>query len=163
MEELIRKAMQKDKDSFMELFDGMTEKLYKTARALLYSDEDVADALQETILSAWENIGGLRKPAFFRTWVTRILINKCRDQLRKKEILFQDGEFPEKAALEQGYECLEWSDLLYRMDEKYRLVLALYYVEGFSTSEIAEATGLTKSAVWTRLQRGREKLSELYR
>lgn len=163
MEELIRKAMQKDKDSFMELFDGMTEKLYKTARALLYSDEDVADALQETILSAWENIGGLRKPAFFRTWVTRILINKCRDQLRKKEILFQDGEIPEQADLEQGYECLEWSDLLYRMGEKYRLVLVLYYVEGFSTSEIAKATGLTKSAVWTRLQRGREKLSELYR
>lgn len=163
MEELIRKAMQKDKDSFMELFDGMTEKLYKTARALLYSDEDVADALQETILSAWENIGGLRKPAFFRTWVTRILINKCRDQLRKKEILFQDGEIPEQADLEQGYKYLEWSDLLYRMGEKYRLVLVLYYVEGFSTSEIAKATGLTKSAVWTRLQRGREKLSELYR
>ena len=52
MEELIRKAMQKDKDSFMKLFDGMTEQLYKTAWALLYSDEDVADALQETILSA---------------------------------------------------------------------------------------------------------------
>ena len=104
MEELIRRAMQKDKDSFMELFDGMTEQLYKIARALLYSDEDVADALQETILSAWENMEKLRKPAFFRSWITRILINKCKDQLRKKEILFQDGEIPEQAASEQGYE-----------------------------------------------------------
>ena len=162
MNELIQKAMQRDVDSFMELINSTTEQLYKTATAMLSSEEDVVDAVQETILTAWEKIGHLRNPASFKSWIIRILINKCNDQLRKREILTESGELPEQAVPEPGYERGEWAEILARLDEHYRLVLALYYVEDFSAKEIAKLTGLKESAVRTRLKRGREKLLELY-
>ena len=162
MKELIQKAMRKDADSFAQLIENMTEQLYKTAQAILFSEEDVADAVQESILCAWEKIGQLRNPDSFKSWITRILINKCNDQLRKREILFENGEFPEQAVSEPGYERGEWAEMLAKLEEHYRLVLVLYYVEDLSTSEIAKLTDLTESAVRTRLQRGREKLLKLY-
>ena len=162
MKELIQKAMRKDADSFSQLIENMTEQLYKTAQAILFSEEDVADAVQESILCAWEKIGQLRNPDSFKSWIIRILINKCNDQLRKREILFENGEFPEQAVSEPGYERGEWAEMLAKLEEHYRLVLVLYYVEDLSTSEIAKLTDLTESAVRTRLQRGREKLLKLY-
>lgn len=43
---------------------------------------DAADAISDTILACWEKIGQLREERYFRTWITRILVNKCRDILR---------------------------------------------------------------------------------
>ena len=43
------------------------------------NDEDVADAIQDTILSCYENLPGLKKNNYFKTWMIRILINKCKD------------------------------------------------------------------------------------
>ena len=70
----------------------------------------------------------------------------------KKEILLKE--------IENG--SIVDPEMLAKLEEHYRLVLVLYYVEDLSTSEIAKLTGLTESAVRTRLQRGREKLLKLY-
>ena len=58
------------------------QNMYKVARSILLRDEDVADAISDTILVCWEKIDTLKKNRFFRTWMTRILINKCNDILR---------------------------------------------------------------------------------
>ena len=53
--------------------------MYRTAVSILMNDEDAADAIQDAILACWEKIDGLKEPRYFRTWMTRILINKCYD------------------------------------------------------------------------------------
>ncbi|GFI31849.1 ECF RNA polymerase sigma factor SigW [Lachnospiraceae bacterium] len=58
---------------------------------------------------------------------------------------------------------LEWNETLSHLDKKYRLVLMLYYVEGFKTSEISKILEIPESTVRTRLARGREKLTLLCR
>ena len=136
--------------------------MYKTARAILNNEEDAADAISDTILACWEKLGQLRENKYFRTWLTKILVNKCKDIIRKKQNLLFTDEMPEIPSKDYGYENLEWKQTLNELDERYRTILILYYVEGFKTSEIAEIMELPESTVRTRLSRGREKMAQRY-
>lgn len=84
---LIRKAKKGDKDAFCRLIDENVQSMYKVAAAYLKNDEDVADAIQDTILSCYENLKSLKQNRYFKTWMIRILINKCKDMIQKKSWL----------------------------------------------------------------------------
>ena len=83
MNELVNQAKKGDPDAFTELMQSQMQNMYKAARAILNRDEDVADAISDTILACWEHLGSLKQAGYFRTWMTRILINKCYEQIRK--------------------------------------------------------------------------------
>lgn len=85
LENLVIKAKQGSKDAFLELMLMHKEYLYRTA--FLYTrDRDTArDVVQECIVKSMEAIDGLRKPEFFKTWLTRILINCARSALRQSK------------------------------------------------------------------------------
>lgn len=159
---LIKKARARDADAFTELMMSQMQSMYKTARSVLDNEEDAADAISDTILTCWEKLGQLKEDRYFRTWMTRILINKCRDIQRKKENLFFTDEVPEIESEEKGFTNLEWEQALESLDERGRTVVILYYVEGFKTSEIAEILQIPESTVRTRLARAREKLAVHY-
>lgn len=162
MDELIKDARQGNPDAFTQLMQSQMQNMYKAARALLHNDEDVADAISETILTCWEKIEQLKYEKYFRTWMTRILINKCNDILRKKENLFYTPEIPEIPSHDTRLENVEWKEALNSLDKRYRLILLLYYVEGFKTSEISQILEMPESTVRTRLARGRKRLAEEY-
>ena len=82
MQTLVGKAAQGDVGAFLELMDRNSLAMYKVARAILNNDEDAADAIQDTVLSCFEKLHTLEKPEYFKTWMTRILINKCNGILR---------------------------------------------------------------------------------
>ena len=160
MDSLIGRAKQGDPDAFTELMQLQMQNMYKAARSVLYHDEDVADAISETILICWEKLWQLKEEAYFRTWMTRILINKCNDILRKQRNVTLVEEVPETSFYDRKYENVEWEEALESLDEKYRLVLMLYYVEGFKTGEISEILDVPESTVRTRLARGRQQLAK---
>lgn len=160
MKQLIEKARQKDPDAFTELMQSQMQNMYKAARAILCNDEDIADAISDTLLTCWEKLGQLKDSRYFRTWMTRILINKCTDILRKKERMVWQSEVPETPDTDCGFENAEWKNVLNSLPERYRLVMILYYVEGFKTSEISQMINIPESTVRTRLARGREQLAQ---
>lgn len=156
------KAKRGDPDAFTELIQGQMQMLYKVARSILYSDEDAADAIQDTILACWEKLESLKSGQYFKTWLTRILVNKCNDQIRRHHRCIPIEKIPEISQKSHEFENLEWNEALSHLDEKYRLVIMLYYVEGFKTSHISQILDIPGSTVRTRLARGREKLMEIY-
>ena len=159
---LIRKAKKGDKDAFCRLMDEQVQSMYKVASAYLKNDEDVADAIQDTILSCYENLKSLKQNRYFKTWMIRILINKCRDILqRKKQITYTDQK-PEMPFYEEEYASKEWAQVLEPLDNKYRLVILLYYMEGFNIREISDILDMKESTVKSRLQRGRKQVAEMY-
>ena len=162
MENLVRQAMQKNADAFTTLMRNQMQNMYKTARAILYSDEDIADAIQDTILTCWEKLSRLEEPMYFRTWMTRILINKCNDILRAQKKFVLVENLPETPAPDLGFSNLEWIQVLERLKPKDRIVVILYYVEGFKTSEIAQMLEMSESTVRGTLARSREKLATEY-
>lgn len=153
-------AQNGDSDAFTRLMQSQLQNMYKAARAILSNDEDVADAVSDTILTCWEKLRQLKNPSCFRTWMTRILINKCKDIIRKQSGFSLVEELPEQPVYDTKYENVEWKDALNSLDEKHRLVMVLYYVEGFNTAEISEMLDMTESTVRSRLSRGREKLAK---
>ena len=114
--------------------------MYKIARSYFSSDEDIADAIQDTIETCYRTIAHLEDAGYFRTWLTRILINKCIDIIRKNRRERPVSEFPEYGEVSTELSSLEFNDLMNTLDEKYRTILLLYYGEGFRISEIARGS-----------------------
>ena len=98
IEQLVRRAKKRDPDAFTELMQLHEKDMYRTASAILPQDADIADAIQETILTVWEKIDTLQKNRYFKTWMIRILINKCKDILRSGRRMICVEELPEQAA-----------------------------------------------------------------
>ena len=77
MEQLIKQAQQGDPEAFIELIELNKQSMYKAARAILRNTEDVADAMQETILSCFQNIKNLKQPRYFKIWLISRILNPC--------------------------------------------------------------------------------------
>lgn len=157
---LLKRAKEKDSEAFEILMRNELSSMYRVAASILQNDEDVADAVQETLLICWEKIGTLKNDSFFKTWLTRILINQCNDILRKRKPTVSIDEIQEISVLD-SYDNREWKEITKLLDEKYRTVIELFYVEELSTREIAKALKLSEANVRIRLSRGRKQLKEL--
>ncbi len=168
MKELVKRAMHGDTQAFVTVIQECTESMYRVARGFLRDDEDIADVIQNTIMVCFEKIGDLRNPNYFKTWMTRILINECKDMLMSQkniqltesmeDIMDRERQFCQ-SRIEEDFETRE---LLSLLDEKYRAIMILYYLEGFKVSEIGKLLDMKVSTVKTRLSRGRKELQQLY-
>lgn len=157
MEQLVRRAINGDTDAFLELMDQNTQIMYKTAWSVLRNNEDASDAVAETILTCFEKIYTLKNPAVFRTWMIRILLNHCYAIIRDQAHYVRSGEIPEKTEM-QNWEENEgdsFRELIQGVDEKYGMILTLYYADELTIREIAEVLRLNENTVKTRLVRGR--------
>ena len=159
---LVRKARTHEKEAFQQLMEQEGKSMYKIAKAILKNDEDAADAMQETALACWEKIDTLKKDKYFRTWLTRILINNCNAIYRQRARMVSGETVPDGWFQETGYENAEWESFLSCLEEKYRTIIMLYYVQGFKTREIADILQINENTVRGRLVTARNKLEEQY-
>lgn len=158
---LVKRAKGHDPDAFTMLMQQYASDMYRVAIAILMNDEDAADAIQDTILACWEKLGNLKDNKLFKTWMTRILINKCYDIRKERERLTGMEDYEEPVAREDSN--FEFKEMLSILDERYRIPLELFYGQGYKIDEIADVLHIPKSTVQTRLARGREKLAVHYR
>lgn len=156
---LISEAKNKNSDAFDQLMRPQLQRMYRIAISMLENEEDAADAIQETTLKCWQKIGQLKSEEYFQTWLTRILINQCKDVLKSRKKYVHIEDVPE-IGYEDDYFTNEWKSLLSNLNEKYRIVMELYYVDGFSTKEIAEMLHITDMNVRSRMVRGRKQLEQ---
>jgi RNA polymerase sigma-70 factor (ECF subfamily) len=159
---LVKKAKNKDPDAFVKLMDAQKQSLYRVAKAYLKNDYDCADAIQETILACWEKLETLKKEKYFKTWMIRILINKCKDQLKNCQELYLEDAKVNEIFWEEDFSKLEWEELLQAVGEKYREILVLYYSEGFKIREISQLLDMPEATVKTRMRRAKAKLEHEY-
>lgn len=156
---LVKKAQKGDQDAFVKLIEKNKMSLYKTAKSYLKNEDDVADAIQDTILSAYEHIGELRNVSYFKTWITRILMNHCNDLLRRQKRL-SSAEWTEDKAVFVSADDSAFYELLEELPEDVRMIFLLYYGEGFTTKEVAQILELNENTVKSKLKRGRKKLKQ---
>ena len=156
---LIEDAKNRNPNAFDQLMRTQLQRMYRIAVSMLQNEEDAADAIQETVLKCWQKIGQLKNDEYFQTWLTRILINQCKDILRERKKFVFVEDIPE-IVHEDNYFTDEWKELLSSLSKKNRIVMELYYVDGFSTKEIAEMLHITDMNVRTRMARGRRQLEQ---
>ena len=157
---LVLQAQRRDKDAFVTLIGLYRESMYQIAYAILKNNEDAADAMQDTILICWEKIDTLRHARYFKTWMTRILINRCNRlySQRNRTTDLNEGTFssisPDPAAR------MEWQEMMQQLTDNQRIVVELYYAQQFKIHEIAEILDITPSAVKNRLHTARKVLKQ---
>lgn len=144
-----------DKEFFVRELEAQSAMLYRVAYTLLRDDHACEDALQDTALKAWEKRNALREPRYFRTWVTRICINACRDIQRRGRRVVCLEEFPEMASAPPDPTL----DLvLAALPEALRLPLVLCCCEGMTYAEIATTLHLPVPTVRGRIHRAKMEL-----
>jgi RNA polymerase sigma-70 factor (ECF subfamily) len=161
MEILVKKAMKGDNEAFALLMKNHMQSMYKTAWIYLKNEQDIADAVQDTILTCYEKIDTLRSAKYFKTWMIRILINKCNDMLRKRSIYLPQEEGMEMGITDPELERCEWKQLLGYLDETSREIVNLYYYEELTVPEIAAVLDMNRNTVMTKLDRARKKLQKI--
>ena len=130
--------------------------LYRIACALLRSEADRQDVMQETALKAWKNRASLREEQYFRTWISRIMVNECHNLHRKNSRWVPMEELPDRPAPETGE--TETRLMLESLPEKQRVPLVLHYLEGFSLEEIARVQHISLALVKYRMHQARKAL-----
>lgn len=150
-----------NKDEFTEQVLEIEKSLYYVSKSILSNDEDCKDAIQNTIFKAYKNLGNLREDCYFKTWITRILINECYGiaKTNKRQVPYEDYmmDLKEKTNFSEVYIEIQ------NLEEKYRVPFVLHYVEGFSLQEISKMLKTTEAGIKMRLLRARRVLKEQLR
>jgi RNA polymerase sigma-70 factor (ECF subfamily) len=168
--DLIRRAQAGDAEAFTRLIERRQDALYRTAWAILRNDADASDGLQEACVSAWRDVRRLRDPERFEAWLTRILVNRCRTIIRTRrratirEIDVEAADTQATRAARPGEpETIAELDAIRRsftrLDPDQRTLIALYYVDDRSISEVAAILGVPDGTVKSRLSRARSALA----
>ncbi len=135
--------------------------LYRLCTVILQNREDAKDAVQECFLRYITKAPDFSDAEHEKAWLIRVATNICKDMLRfrRHSSPVSTDEIRNLAASEDDAQIL---GLLVSLEEKYRIIIHLHYVEGYKTDEISSMLGISSSAVRKRLQRGRDMLRELY-
>ena len=176
---LVRAAQRGDMAAFEELVVRHRDKIYARALTMMRNEEEAIDLSQEAWVKGWQRLKQFQGEASFGTWMTRIVINLCLDQLRKQKR--QRAESIEEIDEESGgverqmpvvtvnpTAGLERQELRQRIDQalnqlsyEHRTVLVLHQFEEMEYKQIARTMGCSIGTVMSRLFYARRKLAAL--
>lgn len=154
-------ARKGNKEAFVRLIQACELSMYRVAKSMVRSDETVADVMQETILKAYDAIGSLREPKYFKTWLIRILINQCQQVLRHDAKVVPLGDWMDQIGDEPSYDHLDIEEALHALKEEHRVAISLFYLEDMLIKDIAALLEVPEGTVKSRLSVARKQLKEL--
>jgi RNA polymerase sigma-70 factor, ECF subfamily len=177
---LVTASQAGDSAAFDQLVSRHHRKLFRIAYHIVHNADDAQDAVQESLIKVFQNIGQFQSQSKFSTWLYRIVVNQCLMKMRTQRTkpllvdLFLDGNEEEgrlpidvsdwRPNPEQQYTQSELRDILTRLLQEVppalRVVFIMHDIEGQQLQEVADALDLTLSAVKTRSLRARLYLRE---
>jgi RNA polymerase sigma-70 factor, ECF subfamily len=176
--DLVHACKNGDVAAFEQLVKRYVRKLLRIAQHVTHNKEDSQDAVQETFLKAFQNLGQFREDSKFSTWLIRITLNQSLMKLRKQRTIrevsleedVRSGDIFLTEATdwapnpEQLYSASELREILIKALKELRPALRAAFVlrdiEGLSTDQTAEVLNVNPSAVKARLWRARLQLRE---
>ncbi len=173
LDDLISQCQRGELDAFGELFRRYEARIYRLAAAILHHEQDAEDATQDACLRVFQRIKGYRADASFETWLTAVVLNVCRDRLRRRQVRKwfslargaersdpQASELLNTVAARLEQQTL-WA-MVDRLEERHRLALILRYQENLSCAEIAQVFGVPVRTVYSYLDTGRARLRVMF-
>jgi RNA polymerase sigma-70 factor (ECF subfamily) len=157
----VKKAQRGSVQAFENLMHAHKVVMYQVARTILRRDMDCSDAIQEAILKSFEKLHTLREPAYFKTWLLRILINECNQIHRQHRNVIELGNMASPSILENGYEQIELEQWLEALPDEERHLLKQYYINDISIKDLAEIYHKPENTIKTWLRRAREQARQI--
>lgn len=164
----IENAICGNQEAFSILIHSIELEMYKIARVKLDDEDDVHDAMQETIILIYRNLNKLKHKEYFKTWSTKILINECNKIYKKRAKTKNNIEINENINASDNNDLFDkieneydFNKLLSILNSKERTIISLFYVNNYSINEISKILKITPGAAKTRLRRTKEKLKKV--
>ena len=138
--------------------------LYNASWRIFKNRPDTEDAVQEAFIKGFQKIHQLKEDANLGAWLKRIVINHSLDVLRKRtqiwvdDIVIVDTEVEEPFTEADNISIDFIKECIDKLDEKYRIILVLYLIEGYTHKEISEQLNLKESTVRNQYRRGKIQL-----
>lgn len=159
--ELVKMAKKGNPNAIEQLLTENMQSLYRVAYGILKSEEDISDAVSNTIIIVFEKIHTLKEEKFFKTWLTKILINECYKICRQnKKIVYLENYNQDKLTYNDTYIDFDIRNLVKNLDNDLREITILYYFENFTTKEISNMLKVSEGTVKSRLSRTRKILEK---
>lgn len=163
---LVNKAKRNDYEAFCKLIEIIKNDLYLIAKTRLKNEEDIADVIQETIITCYNNIKFLRKETSFKPWTIKVLINKCNKMYKNPNninISIESNSINEYiGTTENNDEKLNFEDLIKDLSSDEKLILTLYYYSRYTTKEISKITKIKENTIKSKISRAKEKIYKKY-
>ena len=167
---MVESCKRGDPAAYAFLYNQHSKAVYNTVLRLVEHTAEAEDILQESFVTAFEQIDGFRNAGGFRSWVKRIAINKSIDRMRKRKVRFvelepectcEEEEKVDETAFELTLEAV--AAAIEALSQGARTIFKLYAIENIPHAEIADMLGMEHTAVRTQYHRARHKiLSALY-
>ena len=132
-----------DHEEFAARTQAVRQRLYRTAYLYLGSEADALEAVDEAVYQALRALKKLRQPELFETWLTRILINTCHKELRRRRRVTGEESLPDSAGPD-AYDGLSLREAIRRLPEELRTVVILRYFAGYTLEETAQSLELPR-------------------
>ncbi len=137
------------------------DSLYRLCSVMTGNREDAQDAVQDCFLRYMTKAPNFNSLEHEKAWLIRVASNICHDvqRSRKHTDFVSLDEIRNLGVSEDNVQIL---GTLMMLEEKYRIIMHLYYVEGYKINELSTMLGVSCAAIKKRLQRGRDMLREIY-
>lgn len=147
----------KSDEEIRKLVENYSSLIFRISYCILCNPEDAEDAVQETFLKYLIKAPDFNDEEHRKAWLIKVAANISKNMLmfrfRRETVNIDDIE--NIGISENDYETFE---LIMSLPAKHKIVMTLYYVEGYKSKEIAEIIGISEETVRKRLQKGRELL-----
>ncbi|WP_391204255.1 sigma-70 family RNA polymerase sigma factor [Psychrobacillus sp. L4] len=157
---LINKAQKGHTASFELLITKHKQAMYYVSKTILRNDEDCADAIQESVIKAYQNIHKLNEASYFKTWLMRIVMNECYQLIRKQKNILPLDSIMEPSYTQPMSQELEMEEALNLLSNDHRQLLILFYTVGLSIREVGELLDLPENTVKSKMHRAKKKMRE---
>jgi len=158
--DLVNQARFGDAHAFARLYEMIYQDLYRFALYTLKNIPDAEDAVSDTVTDAFRQIRTLKKPEAFKSWMFKILTNKCKQKL--KSYLDKTAELPEdlEAVSPDLNRKLDVQEAFWALDDEARMILSLNLFAGYTSSEIGQLLNLNENTVRSKQSRALKKMQE---
>lgn len=158
--DLVNQARFGDAHAFARLYEMIYQDLYRFALYTLKNIPDAEDAVSDTVTDAFRQIRTLKKPEAFKSWMFKILTNKCKQKL--KSYLDKTAELPEdlEAVSPDLNRKLDVQEVFWALDDEARMILSLNLFAGYTSSEIGQLLNLNENTVRSKQSRALKKMQE---
>lgn len=145
------------KEEFVRRMAAVKKRLYRTAYLYLGDESGAMEVVDESVYKALKALRKLRHSEYFETWITRILINECKRELKRRSRVRPSEYLPEEGE-DFNYDSLPLKEAVVCLPQKLRAVVILRYFSGYTLLDTAVTLEIPQGTVVTRQRRALELL-----
>lgn len=162
---LVKRAIKGDREAFENLIDMYLDRLYREAYLKCKHEDDAKEIIQETIYKAYRNIGTLREPKYFKTWISRILINVSNDYINKVgmiDLQHDEEAFIKEVIIDDNIEIkIDLFNAIDELEDKYKDAVILRYIEDLKIEEVSKVLDRPINTIKTHLRKAIRDMKNL--